>query len=99
MLTHPGGGLMPLRLWKSTNFTPITKSSPVRPMPGRLSLEWFITIQISKLKAEGATVSVYDPMHDRTVPISIDRRGRYFLNLTLSATDYPYLLIIQEREK
>ena len=57
------------------------------------------TIQISKLKAEGATVSVYDPMHDRTVPISIDRRGQHFLNLTLSATDYPYLLIIQEREK
>jgi hypothetical protein len=53
-------------------------------------------IQISKLKAQGATVSVYDPMHDRTVPISIDRRGRDFLKLTLSATDYPYLLIIQE---
>lgn len=55
------------------------------------------SIQISKLKAQGATVSVYDPMHDRTVPVTIDRRGRDFLNLTLSATDYPYLLIIQER--
>jgi hypothetical protein len=57
------------------------------------------TIQISKLKAQGATVSVYDPMHDRTLPVSIDRRGRDFLSLTLSATDYPYLLIIQERTK
>jgi hypothetical protein len=56
-------------------------------------------IQISKLKAQGATVSVYDPMHDRTLPVSIDRRGRDFLSLTLPATDYPYLLIIQEREK
>ncbi|WP_295617191.1 hypothetical protein [Chamaesiphon sp. GL140_3_metabinner_50] len=54
-------------------------------------------IQISKLKAQGATVSVYDPLHDRTLPVSIDRRGRDFLSLTLSATDYPYLLIIQER--
>jgi hypothetical protein len=53
-------------------------------------------IQISKLKAQGATVSVYDPLHDRPLPITINRRGRDFLNLTLSATDYPYLLIIQE---
>jgi hypothetical protein len=55
------------------------------------------TIQISKLKAQGATVSVYDPLHDRTLPAKIDRRGRDFLNLTVSATDYPYLLIIQEQ--
>jgi hypothetical protein len=54
-------------------------------------------IQISKLKAQGATVSVYDPLHDRTLPAKIDRRGRDFLNLTVSATDYPYLLIIQEQ--
>jgi hypothetical protein len=56
------------------------------------------TIQISKLKAPGATVSVYDPMNDRTVPITINRQGRDFLNLTLSATDYPYLLIVQEQK-
>ena len=56
------------------------------------------TIQISKLKAPGATVSVYDPMNDRTVPVTINRRGRDFLNLTLSATDYPYLLIVQEQK-
>ena len=55
-------------------------------------------IQISNLKAQGATVSVYDPMHDRTVPVTIYRRGSNFLNLTVSATDYPYLLIIQEQE-
>lgn len=55
------------------------------------------SIQISKLQAQGATVSVYDPLHDRTLPVSIDRRGRDFLSLTLSATDYPYLLIIQEQ--
>ena len=57
------------------------------------------TIQISKLKAQGATVSGYDPMHERTVPVKIDRRGSNFLKLTLSATDYPYLLIIQEQKK
>lgn len=54
------------------------------------------TIQISKLKTARATVSVYDPMSDRTLPVTIDRRGHDFLKLTLSATDYPYLLIIQE---
>ena len=56
-------------------------------------------IQISNLKTQGTTVSVYDPMHDRTLPVTIDRRGSNFLKLTVSATDYPYLLIIQEREK
>jgi hypothetical protein len=57
------------------------------------------TIQISKLQAQGATVNVYDPLNDRTLPVTVDRRGRDFLKLTLSATDYPYLLIIQEPEK
>jgi hypothetical protein len=56
------------------------------------------TIQISNLKAQGATISVYDPMNDRTLPVQIDRRGSDFLRLTLSATDYPYLLIIQEQK-
>jgi hypothetical protein len=56
-------------------------------------------IQVSNLQTQGATVSVYDPMHDRAVPVEIDRRGRDFIKLTLLATDYPYLLIIQEREK
>ncbi|WP_373541478.1 hypothetical protein [Chamaesiphon sp.] len=56
-------------------------------------------IQISNLRVQGAAVSVYDPLHDRLVPIEIERRGSNFLNLTLSATDYPYLLIIQEQKK
>jgi hypothetical protein len=55
-------------------------------------------IQISKLKAQDATVSAYDPMNDRTLPVTINSRGRDFLNLTVSATDYPYLLIIQEQK-
>ncbi len=56
------------------------------------------TIQISKLNTQGATVSAYDPMNNRTLPITINRRGSDFLNLTLLATDYPYLLIIQEQK-
>jgi hypothetical protein len=55
-------------------------------------------IQISKLQALGATVSIYDPLHDRHLPVKIDRRGRDVLALTVSATDYPYLLIIQEQK-
>jgi hypothetical protein len=54
------------------------------------------TIQISKLKAQRATVSIYDPMNDRTLPVTINNRGSDFLNLTLLATDYPYLLVVQE---
>jgi hypothetical protein len=55
------------------------------------------TIQISKLNTQVATVSIYDPMNDRTLPVTINSRGRDFLNLTLSATDYSYLLIVQEQ--
>jgi hypothetical protein len=56
------------------------------------------TIKISKLKAVGATVIVYDPITDHTFPVTINSQGHDFLNLTLSATDSPYLLIIQEQK-
>jgi hypothetical protein len=55
-------------------------------------------VQISGMKGEGAEVEVYDPMNDRTVPVQVDRQTTNSLSLTLSATDYPYLLIIQEQQ-
>jgi hypothetical protein len=55
------------------------------------------TIQISGIKGEGAEVRGYDAMGDREVPVTINSQGNNSLNLTLSATDYPYLLIIQEK--
>jgi hypothetical protein len=55
------------------------------------------TIQISGVKGEGAVVRVYDVMGDRSVPIEVNQRSGDALNLTLAATDYPYLLVIQEK--
>jgi hypothetical protein len=54
-------------------------------------------VQISGIKGETAKVSAYDAMNDRTVPVKVDRQTANSLTLTLSATDYPYLLIIQEQ--
>lgn len=34
------------------------------------------------VKAQGATVTVYDPMPDRTVPVTIDRRGLYTIAIS-----------------
>jgi hypothetical protein len=54
------------------------------------------TIQISRLNAVGASASVYDPISDRTLPVTVSSRSAHSLTLTLPATDYPYLLILQE---
>ena len=55
------------------------------------------TVRLNGLKGEGATISAYDPIHDKSVPITIKQRGADFVALDLIAADYPYLLIVQEK--
>jgi hypothetical protein len=55
------------------------------------------TIQLSGVRGEGAVVRGYDVMGDRAVPVKVNRRSGNSLNLNLLATDYPYLLVIQEK--
>ena len=54
------------------------------------------TVQIKEIKGEGVSVSAYDPINDRDIPVVVKGKGTDSLKLTLTATDYPYLLIVQE---
>ncbi|MHB0999164.1 MAG: hypothetical protein ACYC27_07950 [Armatimonadota bacterium] len=54
------------------------------------------TIQVSGVKGNKAKVSVYDPINNQKVPAKVNIRGANRLSITLTATDYPYLLIIDE---
>ena len=54
------------------------------------------TVQIKGIKGSGASVTAYDPIKNRNVPVVVNGRGSDNLSLNLTATDYPYLLTIQE---
>lgn len=54
------------------------------------------TVQVSGINGKKAVVSVYDPINNRQVPVKVVIRATDRLKLTLMATDYPYLLIVQE---
>lgn len=53
------------------------------------------TVAIRGLKSN-ATVTAYDPIQNRSVPVRVLDRQSDRLSLQLTATDYPYLLIVQE---
>jgi hypothetical protein len=54
------------------------------------------TVTLSGLKGSMAKVRVYDPLEDREVPVEVKDRGAHRLQLGLTATDYPNLLVIEE---
>jgi hypothetical protein len=55
------------------------------------------TVAVSGLKGLKASVSAYDPLKNVTVPVTVTRRTASALTVQLSATDYPYLLIVDEK--
>lgn len=54
------------------------------------------TVLIKGLKGENASISAYDPIKNKDVPVVIKSKGLDSLELVLTATDYPYLLTVQE---
>ncbi len=54
------------------------------------------TVQIKGIKGKGASVTAYDPINDKDVPVTVKDKEAGILLVNLTATDYPYLLIIQE---
>ena len=54
------------------------------------------TVEIKGVKGSNASVTAYDPINDKTVPVTVKKKGADSLSLELTATDYPYLLTIQE---
>jgi hypothetical protein len=53
-------------------------------------------IAFTGVQAKGASVSVYDPLNDVAVPVVVNSATGDKLTLTVTAADYPYLLIINE---
>lgn len=66
-----------------------------RDLAHKLKPENF-TVGIEKVKGTDASVTVYDPIEDRVVPVTVKSRESDSLTLELTAADYPYLLTIQE---
>lgn len=53
------------------------------------------TVEIEGIKGN-SSVTAYDPIEDTDVPVAVKKRRSNSLTLEMSATDYPYLLNIQE---
>jgi hypothetical protein len=54
------------------------------------------SLNLSGVHGKYASVTVYDPINNVNVPFTITSRGDNTLSLSVPATDYPYLLKIQE---
>jgi hypothetical protein len=55
------------------------------------------TITIQGIDGRRSSVTSYDPMVDRKVPIDVKASTSNALTVEIQAADYPYLLVIQER--
>jgi hypothetical protein len=53
-------------------------------------------VRLKGLNEKGATISVYDPLSEVSIPIRAEGMNGDRLSLTLAAADYPRLLLIQE---
>ena len=55
------------------------------------------TVKIRGIDGRRATVTTYDPIADRDVPLVVKSATADELSVRLLAADYPYLLIVEER--
>jgi hypothetical protein len=55
------------------------------------------TLELNGLNAVAAQVSVYDPFMDASVPLKLHALEGNKLVVSLSATDYPRFLVVEER--
>jgi hypothetical protein len=55
-----------------------------------------LTLEVTGIWAKAASVEAYDPIQDREVSVKAKATAETTLRVTLSAADYPYLLIIEE---
>jgi hypothetical protein len=54
------------------------------------------TVTLDGIRGTVATATAYDPLTDTTVPVSLSGRTATTVSITLDATDYPRLLILQD---
>jgi hypothetical protein len=55
------------------------------------------TVRLSGLNGKQAVVRAYDPLQDKAVAVKVRSETTDSLTVTLTAADYPRLLIVQER--
>ena len=55
------------------------------------------SLSLSGVHGNVATVTAYDPINNVYVPVTITGRGSDTLNMTVPATDYPYILTIHDQ--
>ena len=60
-----------------------------------LAPENFI-LDVAGLHGVGATVSAMDPLTGNSVPVTLHEASNNEIIMTVTASDYPYLLIIDE---
>ena len=54
------------------------------------------TIKFSGIKGAGSNISVYDPINNTSIPFTLNSADQNNIDITLTATDYPYMLIVDE---
>jgi hypothetical protein len=54
------------------------------------------TVSLAGIQGKKATLRAYDPLRDKSVPLRASTASNNNLIVTLTATDYPILLIVQE---
>ncbi|WP_125205960.1 hypothetical protein [Capsulimonas corticalis] len=54
------------------------------------------TLTLDGFSGKKAAITVYDPINDKTVPVSVDSSSGQGAKVTVTAADYPYLLIIDD---
>lgn len=54
------------------------------------------TVDLHGMAGSNATVTAYDPINDTAVPVQVTSASSTALTVQLTATDYPYLLTVQE---
>ena len=62
-----------------------------------LAMEQF-TVQIAGVNGRGASITAYDPILNKDIPVVVNSQESNNLSLKLNTTDYPRLLIIQEAQ-
>ena len=54
-------------------------------------------LELGGIQGSGVKLSLYDPILDKTVPVTLEQGDKNGIHFSLSVTDYPYLLIVQEQ--
>ncbi len=54
------------------------------------------SVTLDGIKSIGTTATAFDPINKTSVPVTLTSGGATTLNFNLSASDYPYLLILDE---